>query len=154
MLARISTEFDCTLEAFWEQIVKPWSLQYVASPILGFRPLVAGAFDGEWIAGQSYAVRLYLFKILPLGRHRIDVVSIDRDANVIVTQESGLLAPVWDHTVRFEPVGLGRLRYSDEIEIGAGWLTGLVWLFAHLFYRWRQIRWKKLLRDRIVGQPG
>ncbi|MBN2003783.1 MAG: hypothetical protein JXA21_10535 [Anaerolineae bacterium] len=52
---------------------------------------------------------------------------------------------VWNHTIRFHPLGTEQLRYTDAIEIEAGLLTVFVWAFAHLFYRHRQRRWKKLL---------
>jgi hypothetical protein len=29
----------------------------------------------------------------------------------------GALSPVWNHTIRFQPFGDGRLHYTDEIEI-------------------------------------
>ena len=153
MLARISTVFDCTDEQLWRKIVEPKSLQFVAAPILHFEPLVAGELDGEWVVGKTYDLRLSLFGFLPAGEHRITLVSIDRAANLIESKESGLLAPVWNHTIRFHPLENGRLHYTDEIEIRAGLLTGLVWAFAHLFYRHRQRRWKKLLRSKTEDIP-
>ena len=51
----------------------------------------------------------------------------------------------WNHLIRIEPEGAGS-RYTDEIEIGAGPLTPLISLYAKLFYRYRQRRWRKLAR--------
>ena len=48
----------------------------------------------------------------------------------------------WDHRVREPPLGEGRCRYFDEVEIEAGPLTAVVWLFARWFYRHRQRRWQ------------
>jgi hypothetical protein len=45
----------------------------------------------------------------------------------------------------------GRLYATDEIKIQAGPLTGVIWAFAHLFYRHRQRRWKVLLHSKIPG---
>jgi len=145
MLARISTVFECTEKQLWDKIIEPKSLQYVAAPLVRFDPLVAGELNGEWIVGKTYAVRLAALGFLPLGRHRIKIVTIDRATNTIESQESGSLAHVWNHTIRFHPSGAGQLRYTDEIEIEAGLLTVFVWAFAHLFYRHRQRRWKELL---------
>jgi len=118
----------------------------VAAPLLHFEPLVPGELDSEWVVGKTYPLRLYIFGFLPAGEHRITLVAIDREANLIKSQESGALSPVWNHTIRFHPLGDGRLHYTDEIEIQAGLLTRVIWAFAHLFYRHRQRRWKKLLR--------
>ncbi len=150
MIARITTHFDCTEKELWEKIIEPKSLQFVASPILRFEPLVKGEFDGEWITGKTYELKLRFLNILPLGRHRIKVVSIDKTSNTIVSVESGTLVPVWNHTIEFGQKEEGKLNYIDEIEIKAGLLTIGIWLFAHLFYRHRQRRWKKLL-EQIYG---
>jgi len=152
MLACISTVFACTEKQLWDKIVEPKSLQFVAAPVLRFEPLVAGELDGEWIVGKTYVVHLSAFGFLPLGRHRIKIVTIDKATNTIESQESGSLARVWNHTIHFQPSGAEQLRYTDQIEIKAGALTVLIWAFAHLFYRHRQRRWKALLAG--GGKPA
>lgn len=146
MIARISTHFDCTEEKLWEKIIEPKSLQFVASPILSFKPLIKGELDGEWIIGKTYELKLHFLKILPFGYHRIKIVTIDKESNTIVSNESSALASVWNHTIQFEKSEENRLSYTDEIEIKAGWLTFTIWAFAQLFYRHRQKRWKILLK--------
>ena len=145
MLARISTVFDCTAAQLWDEISRPASLRFVSAPFLHFEPLVAGDLDSEWVVGKTYPLRLSLFGFLPAGKHHITLTNIDREANLIESEESGALAPVWNHTIQFHPIGDGRLHYTDEIEIQAGLLTGFIGAFAHLFYRHRQRRWKMLL---------
>jgi ligand-binding SRPBCC domain-containing protein len=151
MLARISTTFDCTAEQLWDEISRPASLRFVAAPLLRFEPLVPGALDSEWVVGKTYDLRLSLFGFLPAGEHRITIASLDREANLIESKESGALSPVWNHTIRFHALGDGKLHYTDEIEVQAGLLTGFIWAFAHLFYRHRQRRWKKLLGSKTEG---
>lgn len=146
MIARISSYFDCTEKKLWEKIIDPKSLQFVASPILSFRPLIKGELDVEWIIGKTYELKLYLLNIIPIGHHRIKITTIDRDSNLIVSKESGTLASEWNHTIRFTQGEQGKLSYTDEIEIKAGWLTTAIWIFAHIFYRHRQRRWKVLLK--------
>ena len=146
MIARISTYFGCTEEKLWEKIIEPKSLQFVASPILSFKPLVKDELDGRWVIGKTYKLKLDFLKILPLGCHRIKIVTMDRESNTIVSTESGTLAPVWNHTIRFSQCEQNKLIYTDEIEIKAGGLTMAIWVFAQLFYRHRQKRWKILLK--------
>lgn len=147
MLARISTRLACTEAELWQKIIEPGSLQFVASPILSFVPVEGGALDGEWKVGLAYPLKLYFLKVIPLGRHTIQLVKIDKRTNTIVSQESGLLARVWNHTIRFHEVRPGQVTYTDEIEIQAGGFTPLIWVFAQMFYRHRQRRWKVLLRN-------
>jgi hypothetical protein len=92
-------------------------------------------------------LKLYFLKVIPLGRHTIQLVRIDKETNTIVSQESGRLARTWNHTISFREVAQNVVSYTDEIEIQAGWLTPAIWLFAQLFYRHRQRRWKVLLRN-------
>jgi len=146
MIARISTYLDCSEERLWEKIMDPQSLQFIASPILSFQPPVKSDLEGEWIVGKSYELKLYFLGIFPLGRHSIKIVTIDRDRNMIVSHETGQLARVWNHTIRFSRATPTKLTYSDEIQIEAGLLTAPIWIFAHLFYRHRQKRWKMLLK--------
>ena len=145
MIARISTNLVCTEEQLWEKLSQPNSLQFVSAPLLSFRPIEGTGLTGEWATGREYALRLYFLNIIPLGRHQIRLVEVNRETNTIQSQESGLLAPVWNHKISFHRVGDGAVRYTDEIEIKAGRLTLPIWLFAHLFYRHRQRRWKILL---------
>jgi len=84
----------------------------------------------------------------PAREHCITLVTIDREANLIESQAGSTLSPVWTHTIRFDPLGDGKLHCTDGIETRARPLTGVVWAFAHLFYRHRQRRWRRLLRSR------
>lgn len=147
MIARISNRLACSERALWQKIIEPKSLQFVASPLVSFEPLLEGALAGEWQVGVPYPLKLYFLKVIPLGRHTIQLLRIDKETNTIVSQESGRLARVWNHTISFREVAPGVVSYSDEIEIQAGWLTPAIWLFAQLFYRHRQRRWRLLLRN-------
>lgn len=144
MIARISTNLPCSEEQLWEKITDPKSLQFVASPVLKFIPVGKNDLDKEWELNQDYNLNLYLFGFIPLGRHRIRVVNIDRGKNKIESSESGLLARVWNHTILFWETDRKLVHYTDIIDIKAGLLTPFIWAFAHLFYRHRQRRWKQL----------
>jgi len=146
MIARISTRLACSEDQLWQKIIEPGSLQFVASPILRFVPVGGGGLTGEWQVGIPYHLKLYFLKRIPLGPHTIQLMRIDKAANKIVSQESGRLARSWKHIIRFQEVAPGVVHYTDEIEIRAGWLTPFIWLFAQVFYRHRQRRWKVLLR--------
>jgi len=144
---KVSTQFDCTEDELWQNVAEPSSLQFVSSPILRFVPQNEADLEAEWQVNRPYSLKLYLLKFIPLGEHTITLVKIDRERNRIISRESGQLATVWNHVFSFREVEPGLVRYTDEIEIKAGWLTPAIWLFAHLFYRHRQRRWKKLLKS-------
>jgi len=146
MIARISTHIPCSEDELWEKIMDPKSLQFVASPILKFIPVGNNDLDKEWELNRVYNLNIYLFGFFTLGRHRIRVVTIDRNENKIESQESGLLASVWNHTILFRQTDRKSVQYTDIIEVKAGLLTPFIWGFAHLFYRHRQRRWKSIFK--------
>ncbi len=149
MFVRISTQLNCTESELWAQIGQQESLKFVASPILTFTPLNE-ASNHEWETGRDYSFKLYFFKFIPLGIHTIHIVEIDKNQNIISSQEKGVLTPVWNHKISFKKIAPNTLNYRDEIEIRAGWLTPFIALFAHMFYRHRQRRWKVLLKNKRI----
>ena len=52
---------------------------------------------------------------------------------------------VWDHSISISTAS-GRTRYRDTVTIDAGLFTLPVWLFAQVFYRHRQRRWRSLAK--------
>lgn len=147
MIARINTQFACSPHELWERIMTPASLRFVTFPLLGFTPLHADELGREWQVGVPYHLKLYLLNFIPLGRHTIELTKIDPATRTIESRESGQLIRVWNHTISFQPTAPGTIIYTDQIEIQAGFLTAVIWLFAQLFYRYRQRRWKILLRQ-------
>lgn len=145
MIARISTTLNADETDLWEKIIQPASLEYVASPLLTFKPIDGSSFENGWVTDRVYKFRIYLFNFIPMGKHIIELKEINRRKNIIRSQEAGLIASVWNHTITFNNVGENKIRYTDEVEIRAGFFTPFVWLFAHFFYRHRQRRWEKLL---------
>lgn len=56
----------------------------------------------------------------------------------------------WRHTLTVQPLSPTGSRYTDVIELDAGVLSAPVWLYAHVFYRYRQARWRAL----VAGRTG
>lgn len=149
MIAKITTIMNTTPEKLWKEITKPSSLQYVAAPILYFYPLPGTDLNSKWEINKEYNLKLYFLKFIPFGFHKITVKNIDIPNNEIVSNESGLLAKIWNHTIKFNSINSDQINYTDIIEIRAGLLTIFIWLFSHFFYRHRQRKWKTLLSNGI-----
>ena len=86
------------------------------------------------------------FGLVPAWKHSITFQKIDDSKRVLFTKEGGGLVPVWNHLIQVTPEQNGTCRYTDDVDVKAGVLTLLVWLFANIFYRYRQLRWRILLR--------
>jgi hypothetical protein len=145
MKATISTVIHANGDTMWEELQKTSSLIYVASPIIKFKSQDGAELPPKWGVGREYPLRIYAFHIIPLGKHYIVVKSIDAKNKEIFTNELGSLTKTWDHLVSVERLNENMIKYTDEIEIKAGMLTVFIWMFAQIFYRHRQRKWKRLL---------
>ncbi len=81
----------------------------------------------------------------------MEVVACDDASHVIRSHEYGGPLKRWDHRIVVTPIGETRCGYTDEIDIDGGILTFFIWLYAHLFYRYRQARWKMVV---LRGDTG
>ena len=119
------------------------TLQYIAAPYASFETIDT-AEEIIWAPGRTYAFRFRMFCVIPYGVHTIHVLDFSPDA--IYTHERNTHVPVWNHRIRLKDNGDGTTAYSDEVEIGAGWKTVFVWLWANAFYVHRQRKWRRLLK--------
>jgi len=146
MKATIATIMQAESNKMWEELQKISSLMYVAAPVIIFKFQDGCRLPASWEIGREYQLKIFAFHIVPFGKHYIVVKSINAKNKEIFTNESGSLTKTWNHFVRVETLDKKRLKYTDEIEIKAGMLTVFIWMFAQVFYRHRQRKWKKLLK--------
>ncbi len=145
MKAKISTILKTNENRMWEELQKVSSLIHVASPILKFRLKEGHSIPEKWSPGSEYIFKLSFFGIFPLGDHVIKLVELNKEENLLISNEHGKLSKVWNHIIKFNAIDNQTIEYTDEIEIKAGILTLSIWLFARIFYRHRQNKWKKLI---------
>ena len=156
MRVKISTELDCPPEMVWQMVRRPALLMHVAAPLLRFKPLDPPRLPEEWSEGR-YLLALRLFGVLPMGRQLI-VTSYERIDETPGSREyqirdngSGGLARKWDHLITIRQSAAGSTSYTDTVDIEAGGLTVFIWLFAHVFYRHRQRRWRNLAKKDLLN---
>ena len=140
----VESLLPCSADLAWAAVQTSALHAEVSAPLVAFRPVAGETLPERWRAGQSVRCRVYLFGLIPVGTQVILLERIDPAAREIQSRESARLIARWDHLIRIRPTSDGRCRYSDEIEIEAGWRTPLVWLFAQAFYRHRQWRWRRV----------
>jgi hypothetical protein len=146
MKLTIQTRLACAASRAWEEVQKPRLLNYVAAPLLKFSPLNSSGFPETWEDGDFF-VSMFVFGFLPLGLERIGI-SINAGTDGILCfrdDGGGTLVRSWDHDITIRPAENEGCLYCDTVDISAGALTPLVWIFAQLFYRWRQHRWRRLV---------
>ena len=140
-----SSLFPASKEEVFCRLQKPETLQYVAWPYAAFTPV--GEKITDWKAGKTSAYRFSLFGRIPFGTHTINVITFDMDKGIF-THERNEHVPVWNHRIVLNGFSETQCFYSDIVEIGAGWKTVFVWLWANCFYALRQRKWIKLLENK------
>ena len=143
MTVRKTSVFPASRETVFRKLQRLDTLQYIARPYATFEPM--GDASLTWEAGITFSYRLWLFGIIPYGVHTIHIVRCDPTG--ISSREENMHVPVWHHTITLAPLEDGRTRYGDQVEIQAGWKTLFIWLWANAFYRHRQRKWIKLLKE-------
>jgi hypothetical protein len=150
MKARIESTFECKIETIIKYVNLSSTLDYISHPILKFVPVDFSGYPERWENGR-YDVSIKLFSLIPFGRQHIQIEKIKEDdpnRYIIRDNGSGDIVKTWDHWIYINKVENSELTsYVDQVEIKAGAMTFFIWIFAHVFYRWRQYRWKKLIRN-------
>jgi hypothetical protein len=109
-----------------------------------FKTLYKAELPTGWNAGERYEFSMRASGFIPLGRHSIFLEEISKDRLRIQSREKGIIVRRWDHLIGLEPAEEGT-KYTDEVVVEAGWLTGPVAWWAKILYRQRQRRWQRLL---------
>ncbi len=143
---QIKKVLPANTERVWKLAIRLETLQYIARPLLSFKPLdpLPG---GVFRAGVCCRFSLRFLGFFPLGMHRILILNCNQQEGLIRSFEHGSLTRQWNHTIRVQPAKDGHTQYMDILEIEGVWgMTWLITAFAWLFYKHRQRRWIKLLR--------
>ncbi|WP_036574609.1 hypothetical protein [Olsenella uli] len=135
--------FPSSRKAVFQKLQQLSTLQQVAYPYATFES-VDGKGEMEWEAGADYAFRFRLLGFIPFGTHRIHVARFSEEDG-IYTNEGNEHVPIWKHEITLRDLGDASCEYTDRVEIGAGWKTGFIYLWAKMFYAHRQRKWKELL---------
>jgi hypothetical protein len=144
MIARIQTELPSSAEKVWRALLQRDTFLHITRGALGYRG--ADQWPEVFAEGTEIETRLLFLHALPGWKHTIRVVQVDHENLLLASEERGGFIRRWNHRIWLEPLDGTRCQYTDEIDIEAGWLTPAVWAYAHLFYRYRQRRWRQLAR--------
>lgn len=149
----VRTILDAPADRVWAEVRTPRLLRHVAAPMIVFDLIDPKQMPEVWADGR-YHVGMRFLGIVPIGRQWI-VTSTpnpeDHANGVYRIRDAGVgdIAKTWDHLIVIEARSDGRTDYRDEVEVKAGVLTLGVWLFAQVFYRHRQSRWRALAKRKL-----
>lgn len=142
-----SSVFPAAKDEIFRRLQKLKTLQYIAHPYATFKS-VDDTEELTWQEDSAFAFHFKLFALIPFGVHTIKVIQFDIEKG-IYTQEGNKHVPVWNHKIILEKIDEKTTKYTDIVEIQAGWKTLFVYLWANCFYAHRQRKWKRLLKRNI-----
>lgn len=142
MIVHKTSVFPATREVVFQKLQQLETLRYIAKPYASFEPV--GNVPDTWAVGNVSSFRFKLFGIIPYGTHTIRIIRFDSEK--VSSREGNEHVPVWNHDIRLSDIGDGHTKYTDRVEIHAGWKTLFIWLWAEMFYAHRQRKWIRMLR--------
>lgn len=144
MTVKVISVFPANKNVVFENLQKLETLQYIAKPYATFEN-VGDEDSFIWEASKKFSFIFRLFGVFNLGVHTIRVRRFDEKC--IYTNEGNPFCPTWNHMIRIKKLDNQHTLYMDKVEVDAGWKTVFIFIWANLFYRHRQRKWKKLLRQ-------
>lgn len=148
MKVTVSSTIASSAEEAWDLVKQSNTLLYITRGLMGFKP-INSALPNLWQEGRTEFLRILLFGLIPAWRHQINFKEIDDSKMKMLTHESGGIVNTWNHLISVKAIDDSNCRYTDDVEIRAGIFSPLVWAYANLFYRYRQIRWHYLIKQKL-----
>lgn len=146
----LETILPTSAERVWYAMQSPVTFLYVCRGLFGV-PALAGRAEplrpGE--RGTAWGFALHL---VPAYRHTIEVIDVDEPTQTIRTHEHGGVLRAWNHTLKVVAIDETTCLYSDTVDIDAGRVTAFVAVLAIGIFRYRQRRWRKLVRLHLLPQ--
>ena len=142
MIARIQISLPSAAASVWKMLLQRDAFLYYTRGMLGFKG--AEEWPEEFEEGMVVETQLVFFNIFPGLKYRLHVIRIDREKMEIASREGGGFIRQWNHRKWLEHRSEYSCKYIDEVHIDAGIFTFFTWIYAHVFYRYRQCRMRKL----------
>lgn len=150
MKVEVSSIIEADPEKVFEVVQTKRLLFYVMCPMASFKIISPIDDNVNWKEGETYIGWSFLFLVIPVWKRKIYLERIDDKDMQIQPRESGEIGlRKWDHLIMIEETVDGRTMYTDIVEIDAGIFTLPYYLFASVFYRHRQSRWRNLAKNNL-----
>ena len=117
-------------------------LKFICSGKLKFKA-VDSEFPRYWKNKMTVKAKLLIYGIIPFGGiHSLNFVEIDPENFYVLTNEKNSAVKIWNHKIQLRKTNQNQTKYTDEIELYAGILTGFIAKWAESLYKYRQKRWR------------
>ena len=139
----ISEDYPVSIDRLWRDILDPNALADSMKGAISYEGLPTEPV----IQGQIINVKLKRWGWLPMGSWRMEVVRRDDENFILESREGGGFVRDYKHRLELTPIDASNTRYTDHLNIEAGWMTSLVSpTFKKLYEQRHQMR-----RARLIG---
>lgn len=141
----VTSDFHSNIENIWDKIQDVDTLREICKPKAIFiscdnSPLL-------WKEGKSFVFKLFLHGFLPVGRHTINVIKMDKASREIDTEEYNDTVIIWNHYIKMEEISQQVTRYTDTVDLYAGYFTSIAAWWTLKFYKHRQRKWQIIAKS-------
>lgn len=141
----VISDFPSNIENIWNKIQDINTLREICRPKASFiscdnSPMI-------WREGKSFVFKLFLHDFIPVGKHTINVIKMDKVSREIDTEEYNKTVIIWNHYIKMEEVNPNVTRYTDTVDLFAGSLTSIAAWWTMKFYMHRQRKWQKIAKS-------
>lgn len=141
----VTSEFEANRENIWYKIQDIDTLREICKPKASFV-----SYDNTsptWKEGKTFRFKMFLHGFIPVGKHTINVIKMDKSTGEIVTNEYNKKVTIWNHYIHMEEISPNVTRYTDMVDLYAGGLTALSAWWTLKFYKHRQKKWQKITKN-------
>lgn len=140
----ITSNFEANIESIWNKIQDIDTLKEICKPKANFiscddSPLI-------WEEGRSFVFKLFMHRLIPIGKHTINIVKMDKSSRQITSNEYNQTVTIWNHYIEMEEISDNITKYTDKVDLYAGCLTSIVAWWTVKFYKHRQRKWQKIAK--------
>lgn len=152
-LIGLSIDLPASIDDVWRHACTPKLLHYVTKGIMSFTPIDPPVWPDVW-AAHEYEAQMRFGGFLPVGKQILGMEYPPADGGKRFLRDNGHSASIarWDHLITLEPIDATHTRYTDCLDLDAGFRTPLIAAFAKQFYGYRQKRWRKLIDNEFDYQ--
>ena len=139
----ISSTLNNSAEKIWNKLLSIETLIEICKPMATFKSKL-NEKEIKWKINKEYIFKLFIYGFIPFGDHKIILKILDEENKIILSNEYNKIVKIWNHLIIMENLGENEIKYTDEVEIYAGIFTLFTAIWAKLFYKHRQKKWKRI----------
>ncbi len=151
MRFEVSSVLPASRPIVWGFMRRSETLRFIAQPKITFE----GDLPKFWRSYQVYQVLVHREGAQEPSEYTFMFTKVDKEKGEMCTFECGGFIESWKHTMKVESLTDSTCRYTDIVDIHAGWRTPFVWWWAkYIYYPHRHKRWLELLKLKPATSQG